>query len=174
MRFSARGIMFPKSCNSFSVLMCRMCRRLLWVAGLGWLWGMQFPVIKKLWTSSYVLVAGGSKVTDKLKALENLLNYVDRVVIGGAMANTFLAAQGVKIGKSLYEADMVPIAANLLAQSKARGVEIPVPTDVVVATEFAASAEAESGKPTESPALSRVMPAKGLNAEPVVRRQLEQ
>jgi phosphoglycerate kinase len=75
--------------------------------------------------------------------LENLLGRVDKLIVGGGIANTFLAATGLAIGKSLHEADMVDTARGLLERSKATGVEIPLPTDVVVATEFAASAEAD-------------------------------
>ena len=90
-----------------------------------------------------VAIVGGSKVSTKLTVLENLLGKVDKLIVGGGIANTFLAAAGRPIGKSLYEADMVDIARALLERSKASGVEIPLPTDVVVAKEFAASAEAD-------------------------------
>ncbi len=90
-----------------------------------------------------VAIVGGSKVSTKLTILESLMSRVDKLIVGGGIANTFIAAGGAPVGKSLYEADMVPIAANLLARSRELGVEIPVPTDVVVATEFAASAEAD-------------------------------
>ena len=90
-----------------------------------------------------VAIVGGSKVSTKLTVLENLLGKVDKLIVGGGIANTFLAAAGRPIGKSLYEADMVDIARALLERSKTSGVEIPLPTDVVVAKEFAASAEAD-------------------------------
>ena len=90
-----------------------------------------------------VAIVGGSKVSTKLTVLENLLGKVDKLIVGGGIANTFLAAAGRPIGKSLYEADMVDIARGLLERSKTSGVEIPLPTDVVVAKEFAASAEAD-------------------------------
>ncbi len=90
-----------------------------------------------------VAIVGGSKVSTKLTILESLLAKVDQLIVGGGIANTFIAAGGSPVGKSLYEADMVPIAGKLLARSKELGVGIPVPTDVVVATEFAASAEAD-------------------------------
>ena len=90
-----------------------------------------------------VAIVGGSKVSTKLTVLENLLGKVDKLIVGGGIANTFLAAAGRPIGKSLYEADMVDIARALLERSKSSGVEIPLPTDVVVAKEFAASAEAD-------------------------------
>lgn len=81
----------------------------------------------------YVLVAGGSKVTDKLKALENLLNYVDRVVIGGAMAYAFLSANKLPIGKSKCEAEGIAAAEQILKKAKARKVEILLPIDHKIA-----------------------------------------
>ena len=90
-----------------------------------------------------IAIVGGSKVSTKLTVLENLLGKVDKLIVGGGIANTFLAAAGQPIGKSLHEADMVDIARELLERSKTSGVEIPLPTDVVVAKEFSASAEAD-------------------------------
>jgi phosphoglycerate kinase len=90
-----------------------------------------------------VAIVGGSKVSTKLTVLEHLLGKVDRLIVGGGIANTFLAAAGQPIGKSLHEADMIDIARGLLERSKAAGVEIPLPTDVVVADEFSATAEAD-------------------------------
>jgi phosphoglycerate kinase len=90
-----------------------------------------------------VAVVGGSKVSTKLEVLESLIARVDQLVVGGGIANTFLAATGLPVGKSLHEADMIDVAKRLLAQAKARGVGIPVPTDVVVAREFAATATAQ-------------------------------
>jgi phosphoglycerate kinase len=68
---------------------------------------------------------------------------VDQLVVGGGIANTFLAATGLAVGKSLHEADMIDVAKRLLVQAKARGVGIPIPTDVVVAREFAATAKGQ-------------------------------
>jgi phosphoglycerate kinase len=90
-----------------------------------------------------VAIVGGSKVSTKLTVLENLLGKVDRLIVGGGIANTFLAAAGFPIGKSLHEAEMVDVARALLDRSRGSRVEIPLPTDVVVATSFAASAEAD-------------------------------
>lgn len=90
-----------------------------------------------------VAIVAGSKVSSKLTVLEALLAKVDQLVVGGGIANTFLLARGVPIGKSLAEPDMIDIAKRLLAQSAAKGVEIPLPTDVVVAKEFSAKAEAD-------------------------------
>ena len=90
-----------------------------------------------------VAIVGGSKVSTKLTVLENLLGKVDRLIVGGGIANTFLAAAGYPIGKSLHEAEMIDIARGLLERSKGAGVEIPLPSDVVVADEFSATAEAD-------------------------------
>jgi phosphoglycerate kinase len=90
-----------------------------------------------------VAIVAGSKVSTKLTVLESLLAKVDQLIVGGGIANTFLLAKGMPIGKSLAEAEMVDIANRLLAQATAKGTEIPLPTDVVVAKEFAASAEAD-------------------------------
>ena len=88
-------------------------------------------------------IVAGSKVSTKLTVLETLLTKVDRLIVGGGIANTFLAAAGHPIGKSLVEADMLDIAKALLKRSKELNVDIPLPSDVVVAKEFAASAEAD-------------------------------
>jgi phosphoglycerate kinase len=90
-----------------------------------------------------VAIVAGSKVSTKLTVLESLLARVDKLIVGGGIANTFLAATGVNVGKSLHEAEMLDVARKLLAQAKAKGTEIPLPTDVVVAREFAATAHAD-------------------------------
>ncbi|MDE2304979.1 MAG: phosphoglycerate kinase [Gammaproteobacteria bacterium] len=90
-----------------------------------------------------IAIVAGSKVSTKLTVLESLLAKVDGLIVGGGIANTFLAAQGRKVGKSLYEPDMLDICNRLLVQAKGRGIEIPMPTDVVVAKEFSARAEAD-------------------------------
>jgi phosphoglycerate kinase len=90
-----------------------------------------------------VAIVGGSKVSTKLTVLESLLAKVDRLIVGGGIANTFLAALGQPIGKSLHEPDMIDTARQLIKQAQERGIDIPIPTDVVVAKEFAASAEAD-------------------------------
>jgi phosphoglycerate kinase len=84
-------------------------------------------------------IVGGSKVSTKLELLGNLVGKVDVLVIGGAMANTFLAAQGVAVGKSLQEADMHQTARDILARAKSVGCEIVLPVDAVTATEFRAN-----------------------------------
>ena len=81
-------------------------------------------------------IVGGAKVSTKLELLGNLVGRVNMLVIGGAMANTFLAAQGLNVGKSLQEADMHAMALDILAKAKAANCDIVLPTDAVVATEF--------------------------------------
>jgi phosphoglycerate kinase len=88
-------------------------------------------------------IVAGSKVSTKLVVLESLLAKVDQLIVGGGITNTFLAALGLNVGKSLYEPEMLDICRRLLDQSKKRGIVIPMPTDVVVATEFSAKAEAD-------------------------------
>ncbi|MGH8287696.1 MAG: phosphoglycerate kinase [Steroidobacteraceae bacterium] len=90
-----------------------------------------------------VAIVAGSKVSTKLTVLESLLAQVDKLIVGGGIANTFLAATGVAVGKSLYEADLLDVARRLMEQARARGAEIPLPTDVVVAKELAATAHAD-------------------------------
>jgi phosphoglycerate kinase len=88
-------------------------------------------------------IVAGSKVSTKLTVLETLLSKVDQMIVGGGIANTFLAALGFNVGKSLHEPEMLDICKRLIEQSQKRGIVIPMPTDVVVATEFSARAEAD-------------------------------
>jgi phosphoglycerate kinase len=88
-----------------------------------------------------VAIVGGSKVSTKLKVLDTLVNIVDILIVGGGIANTFLAAAGHRVGKSLYEPDMLDTA-RALANNREDGARIPLMTDVVVADEFSASATA--------------------------------
>jgi phosphoglycerate kinase len=90
-----------------------------------------------------VAIVGGSKVSTKLTVLESLLEKVDQLIVGGGIANTFLAATGVNVGKSLCETEMLDVAQRLMERARARGTEIPLPSDVVVAKEFAATAHAD-------------------------------
>jgi phosphoglycerate kinase len=90
-----------------------------------------------------VAIVGGSKVSTKLTVLESLSKIVDQLIVGGGIANTFIAAEGHNVGKSLYEEDLVETAKKLTADAKAGGGSIPVPTDVVCAKEFSESATAE-------------------------------
>ncbi|HSH40948.1 MAG TPA: phosphoglycerate kinase [Arenicellales bacterium] len=89
-----------------------------------------------------VAIIGGSKVSTKLTVLDALSAVVDQLIPGGGIANTFLAAAGFDVGRSLHEADLVAEAARLMEQARARGGEIPVPTDVVVGAELSGDAEA--------------------------------
>lgn len=89
----------------------------------------------------YAVVLGGSKVSDKLAVIENLLHSVDRLLVGGGMCFTFLAAQGHGVGSSLLEADMVETVRGVIATAAARGIDLVLPVDVVVATAFSADAE---------------------------------
>ena len=90
----------------------------------------------------YTVVLGGSKVSDKLGVIANLLGKADRLLIGGGMAFTFLAAQGYEVGTSLLEKDQIDTVKGYLATAKEKGVELLVPVDVVVAPEFKADAPA--------------------------------
>jgi phosphoglycerate kinase len=87
-------------------------------------------------------IVAGSKVSTKLELLASLVSKVDQLIVGGGIANTFIAAMGHGVGKSLVETDLVDTARKIMADAKARGAEIPVPTDVVVAPEFSADAPA--------------------------------
>jgi len=89
-----------------------------------------------------VAIVGGSKVSTKLTVLESLSKIVDQLIVGGGIANTFIAAAGHNVGKSLYEEDLIDTCKSLTAAAEARGGSIPVPTDVVCAKEFSPAAEA--------------------------------
>ncbi len=101
-------------------------------------------------TRPVAAIVGGAKVSTKLELLGNLVGKVDMLVIGGAMANTFLSAQGLNVGKSLQEADMHATALDILAKAKAANCDIVLPTDAVVATEF------KPNPPTQTVAVSAV------------------
>ncbi|MGW2147868.1 phosphoglycerate kinase [Nonomuraea bangladeshensis] len=100
----------------------------------------------------YVVVLGGAKVSDKLGVIANLLTKVDRLLIGGGMAYTFLKAQGHEVGKSLLQEDQLDQVRGFLAEAAERGVELVLPVDVLAATEFAADAEHEAVEATAIPA----------------------
>ncbi|MET0226502.1 MAG: phosphoglycerate kinase [Dokdonella sp.] len=87
-------------------------------------------------------IVAGSKVSTKLTLLENLVGKVDQLIVGGGIANTFIAAAGYEVGKSLVEKDLLGIAQRIIADAKARGADVPIPSDVVVAPAFAADAPA--------------------------------
>ncbi len=93
-------------------------------------------------TKPLVAIVGGSKVSTKLTVLKSLSEKVDQLIVGGGIANTFIAAAGFPVGKSLYEADLIEEAQRLIAAAKAAGSDIPIPVDVVCAKEFSETAEA--------------------------------
>ena len=104
----------------------------------------EVEVLRKLTESPsrpYAVVLGGSKVSDKLGVIENLLGLADRLLIGGGMVFTFLKAQGLETGSSLLEADYVESAKKVLQEAAARGVEIVLPVDIVAASSFSADAD---------------------------------
>mgnify|MGYP000494092474 FL=1 len=94
-------------------------------------------------------IVAGSKVSTKLTILKSLANNVDQLIVGGGIANTFMLAAGLKIGKSLAEPDLLDEAKAVIAAMKARGAEVPIPTDVVCAKTFAADAVATIKKATD-------------------------
>ncbi len=94
-------------------------------------------------------IVAGSKVSTKLELLQSLISKVDQLIVGGGIANTFIAAAGYSVGKSLYEADLIPTAQKIIAAAKARGADVPIPEDVVVAPEFKADAPATVKKVSE-------------------------
>lgn len=106
-----------------------------------------------------VAVVGGAKVSTKLDLLGNLVGRVDHLVIGGGMANTFLAAQGVDVGKSLAEHDMTDTAREIMQKAEAAGCAILLPVDVVVAREFKAGAENETVAADACPADAMILDA---------------
>lgn len=115
----------------------------------------ELDVLKKLTDDvqrPYVVVLGGAKVSDKLGVIANLLTKVDRLLVGGGMAYTFLKAQGHEVGQSLLQADQLDQVKGFLAEAEKRGVELVLPVDVLAATEFAADAEHEVVDATAIPA----------------------
>ncbi len=121
----------------------------------GRLVGQEAAVFRKVLEAPdrpYVVVLGGSKVSDKLGVIGNLLKVVDTLLIGGGMCFTFLAAQGHEVGDSLLEADQIDTVRGFIATAAERGVQLLLPTDVVVADAFAADAN------------TKVVPASGIEA----------
>ena len=119
----------------------------------GYLVAKELEVLRALTTDPgrpYAVVLGGSKVSDKLAVITNLLGVVDRLLVGGGMCFTFLAAQGHGVGNSLLEADQLDAVRGMLATARERGVQLLLPTDVVVAQEVSDTAE------------TRVVPATGI------------
>lgn len=118
-------------------------------------------------------IVGGAKVSTKLDLLGNLVARVDFLVIGGAMANTFLAAQGVAVGKSLCEHEMTDTALQVLETAKAKGCTIVLPTDVVVAGAFAAGAPSEVVPVDQVPADKMILDVGPVSVRTVVNRLAE-
>jgi len=115
----------------------------------------EVAVLKKLTENvarPYAVVLGGSKVSDKLAVIENLLEKADRILVGGGMVFTFLKAQGYEVGRSLLEEDQIPTVRGYLQRAAERGVEFVLPIDIIAATEFSASAEHEVVSASEIPA----------------------
>jgi 3-phosphoglycerate kinase len=92
----------------------------------------------------FVAILGGAKVSDKIAVIENLLTKVDKIIIGGGMAYTFVKAMGYEVGSSLLEADKIDYAKEMMARAKSNGVEFLLPVDTVVAEKFAADAQAKT------------------------------
>ena len=114
-------------------------------AAVGGLVQAEVEVLKRLTESPerpYVVVLGGSKVSDKLGVIDNLLDKADTLLIGGGMVFTFLAAQGHGVGSSLLEADQLDVAKGYIERAAAQGVDLVLPSDIVVAPEFSADAPA--------------------------------
>lgn len=110
-------------------------------SAVGGLVQAEVEVLERLTASPdrpYVVVLGGSKVSDKLGVIDNLIDKADALLIGGGMVFTFLAAQGHTVGTSLLEADQIDVAKRYIDEAAARGVDLVLPTDIVVAKEFAA------------------------------------
>ncbi len=117
-------------------------------------------------------VVGGAKVSTKLDLLGNLVDKVDMLVIGGGMANTFLAAQGLDVGKSLCEHDMADTARDILAKAEATGCKLLLPADVVVAREFREGAESETVAASACPADAMILDA-GPDAVAAVKAAID-
>jgi phosphoglycerate kinase len=96
-----------------------------------------------------IAIVAGSKVSTKLTVLENLTKVVDQLIVGGGIANTFIAAAGHNVGKSLYEPDLIGTARRLIAAAKARHADVPIPIDVVVAKEMSETAKATTKNVSE-------------------------
>ena len=124
-------------------------------AGAGLLIQAEVEVLKKLTEDverPYAVVLGGSKVSDKLAVIENLLEKADSILVGGGMVFTFLKAQGLEVGKSLLEEDQIETVRGYLRRAAERGVEFVLPIDIVAATAFAADADHDVVPASQIPA----------------------
>ncbi|MFT4793959.1 MAG: phosphoglycerate kinase [Paracoccaceae bacterium] len=116
-----------------------------------------------------VAVVGGAKVSTKLDLLGNLIGSVDQIVIGGGMANTFLAAKGINVGKSLCEHNLLDTARAIIAKAEAAGCELVLPVDIVVAREFKANAACETLPADACPSDAMILDAGPLSVAEVAR-----
>jgi phosphoglycerate kinase len=115
----------------------------------------EVAVLRQLTTDParpFVVVLGGKKPSEKLAVIDNLLHLADRILIGGGMGYTFLAAQGYEVGNSVLEADQIPAVQAVLAEAERRGVELVLPVDLVAATHFAPDADHEVVAVSDFPA----------------------
>jgi phosphoglycerate kinase len=115
----------------------------------------EVAVLRQLTTDParpFVVVLGGKKPSEKLAVIDNLLQLADRILIGGGMGYTFLAAQGYEVGNSVLEADQIPAVRAVMAEAERRGVELVLPVDLVAATHFAPDADHEVVAVTDFPA----------------------
>ncbi|MEO5852182.1 MAG: phosphoglycerate kinase [Nocardioides sp.] len=136
-------------------------------SAMGGLVAQEIEVLRRLTVDPerpYVVVLGGSKVSDKLGVIENLLGKADKLLIGGGMVFTFLKAQGYEVGRSLLEEDQLGTCRRYLEEAAERGVEIVLPTDIVVDTEFPAGDHA--AQPVVVPASSMPADSLGLDIGP--------
>ena len=117
-----------------------------------------------------IAVVGGAKVSTKLELLGNLCNRVDQIVIGGGMANTFLAAMGAEVGKSLCEAEMINTARQIMSKASQAGCEIVLPSDFVVAKEFKASAASEVVSSIKCPSDAMILDAGPASVAEIMKR----
>ena len=127
----------------------------------------EVSVLRQLTTDParpFVVVLGGKKPSDKLAVIGNLLDLADRILIGGGMGYTFLAAQGYEVGNSVLEADQIPAVKEVMEEAKRRGVELVLPVDLVAATHFAPDAEHSVVPVTDFPA-----DREGVDAGPQTR-----
>jgi 3-phosphoglycerate kinase len=127
----------------------------------------EVAVLRQLTTDParpFVVILGGKKPSDKLAVIGNLLNLADRILIGGGMGYTFLAAQGYEVGHSVLEADQIPAVQAVMEEAKRRGVELVLPVDLLAATHFAPDAEYSVVPVTDFPA-----DREGVDAGPQTR-----
>ena len=138
----------------------------------GGLIATEVGVLKKLTEDvarPYVVVLGGAKVSDKLGVIDRLLQKADRIIIGGGMAYTFLAAEGHEVGKSLLQNEQIPAVKEYLARAKAKGVEFVLPVDVVASTEFPDLKAKAPTNPVTVPADKIPADLEGLDIGPATR-----